>query len=76
MAPAARASQPGYTGVTVYVDEDIWKQLRRYALDNEVTASSVGAALLEQYVAGGIDQAPVLARAREITVGRRRRAES
>lgn len=76
MAPAAKASQSDYTGVTVYVAKDIWLQLRRLGMDAETTASAIGAALMELYVAGQITETPaVKARAQEITQGRRRRSD-
>jgi hypothetical protein len=76
MAPAAKASQPDYTGVTVYVAKDIWLQLRRSGMDDETTASALAAALMELYVAGQISEAAdVRARAQEITQGRRRRSD-
>ena len=76
MAPAAKASQPDYTGVTVYVAKDIWLQLRRSGMDDETTASALAAALMELYVAGQITETPaVQARAKEITQGRRRRSD-
>lgn len=77
MAAAARASQPGYTGRTIYVSDEAWQQLRQQALDlgGGVTASSLGAALIEHYLGGELDPAAVEARAREISQGRRRRSD-
>jgi hypothetical protein len=75
MAPAAKASQPGYTSAAIYVAETTWQDVRAHVLPLKVSASSLVAALLEEYMANPDAHADVVARAREITIGRRRRAE-
>lgn len=75
MAPAAKASQPGYTSAAIYVAETTWQDVRAHVLPHKVSASSLVAALLEQYMAHPDQHADVLVRAREITLGRRRRAD-
>lgn len=73
MAPEA---SPGRVAASIYMLETDWRAVRRHALDHEVSASSVVAALLERYMASApADQAPVLERAREITLGRRSRSD-
>jgi hypothetical protein len=57
------------------MDEKAWRDLRRHALDENVSASAIVAALLETYAGWPADQqAPILEQARTIGGGKRRRA--
>lgn len=73
---AAKASQPGSKVVSVYISADLWNELRRHAFENETSASALIVAKVEEHLAGSAaEQAATLIRARDITLGRRRRSE-
>lgn len=76
MSPAAKAREPGQASFTTYMADENWRALRREADEEDVTRSSILEALYELHRAGGpINPDLVWDRAREITQGRRKRAD-
>jgi hypothetical protein len=73
---AAKASRSGSRVVSVYIPADLWDWLRRHAFEHETSASATIVARVEQLRDATPDeQAATVVRAREITIGRRRRTE-
>lgn len=72
---AARASQPGMKAVTIYMPDDLWDWLRRHTYDEGTSASALLRAKAEEHQAAtAAKRKPALERAREITIGQRRRS--
>jgi hypothetical protein len=72
---AAKGSRPDSKVVSVYITADLWADLRRHAFENDTSASALIVAKIEEHLkASPAEQAATIGRAKDITLGRRRRS--